>query len=154
MYKAMDKYIKENLNKCKYVYRIYKEDNNFHIEKYPIVYINSKRVYFKNGRKDDLSCLSLTDTFTNIKTSFNDAVKYLNTKVTYYYPINVYFIEVDKLEKFDLSLIKQELKRASKEEIIKDQELKTERKKKEYELELRKLEDLLRDDKGDNKYVN
>ena len=46
--------IKKYLSKCKYVYRIYKKDNDFHIEKYPIIYINSEVVYYKNGRKESL----------------------------------------------------------------------------------------------------
>ena len=46
----------KNLSKYKYIYHIYKsEDNQLHMEHYPIIYINDYKVYFKTGRKQDLS---------------------------------------------------------------------------------------------------
>lgn len=140
----MTEEIKKNLSKCKYVYRIYKENNNFHIEKYPIVYINSEVVYFKTGRKKYIENMSFSNLWTNIKENFEKAIVYINNTVTCYdyYPTNVYFIETDKLKEFDLSLIKQSLKDESKESKIKKQEREVEKYKKSYELELRKLEDM------------
>lgn len=140
----MTEEIKKNLSKCKYVYRIYREHEDFHIEKYPIVYISSEVVYFKTGRKNDLECLSFSSRWENVKVNFERAITYINKKVTPYgySPISVYFIETNKLKEFDLSLIKQRLKEESKESKIKKQELEVEKYKKYYELELRKLEDM------------
>lgn len=140
----MTEEIKKNLSKCKYVYRIYREHENFHIEKYPIVYISSEVVYFKTSRKNDLECLSFSSRWENAKVNFERAITYINKKVTLYdySPISVYFIETNKLKEFDLSLIKQRLKEESKESKIKKQELEVEKYKKYYELELRKLEDM------------
>lgn len=141
----MTEEIKKNLSKCKYVYRIYKENNRYNIEKYPIVYINSEVVYFKTGRKNYLDCRSFSDLWNNVKESFDKAIDYINKKVTLFYdysPTSVYFIETNKLKEFDLSLIKQRLKEGSKESKIKKQELEVEKYKKYYELELRKLEDM------------
>ena len=136
--------IKKNLSKCKYVYKIYREHENFHIEKYPIVYINSNIVYFKTGRKNVIKMISFSDRWNNVKESFEEAIKYINSIFSSYsyYPISVYFVESDKLKNFDLSLIKQRLKEESKESKIKKQELEVEKYKKSYELELRKLEEM------------
>lgn len=142
----MTEEIKKNLSKCKYVYRIYKENNSFHIEKYPIVYINSEVVYFKNGRKKNIDFQSFNDRWKNVKESFEQAIKEINSIFDSYssnYSISVYFIETDKLKEFDLSLIKQRLKEEngnSRKNQIKKQELEVEKYKKYYELELRKLE--------------
>lgn len=135
---------KKYLSKCKYVYRIYREHDNFHIEKYPIVYINSEVVYFKTVRKNYLESIGFFNNWNNIKESFNKAIDYINNTVTCYdyYPTNVYFIETDKLKEFDLSLIKKRLKDESKESKIKKQEREVEKYKKSYELELRRLEDM------------
>lgn len=144
----MTEEIKKNLSKCKYVYRIYKENNSFHIEKYPIVYINSEVVYFKNGRKKNIDFQSFNDRWKNVKESFEQAIKEINSIFDSYssnYPISVYFIETDKLKEFDLSLIKQRLKEEngnSRKNQIKKQELEVARYKKGYELELRKLEEM------------
>lgn len=44
----------KNLSKLKYIYRVYESsDKVLHIEKYPIIYINSKVVYFKDVRKQE-----------------------------------------------------------------------------------------------------
>ena len=140
----MTEEIKRNLSKCKYVYRIYREHDNFHIEKYPIVYINSEVVYFKTERKNYLESIGFSNRWNNVKESFNKAIDHINNTVTCYdyYPTNVYFIETDKLKEFDLSLIKQRLKDEIKESKIKKQEREVEKYKKSYELELRKLEDM------------
>ena len=52
---------KENLCKHKYIYYVHTDSNgDNHIEKYPVVYINSEYVYFKRARKNELG-----HTFTN-----------------------------------------------------------------------------------------
>lgn len=44
----------KNLSKLKYIYRVYESsDKVLHIEKYPIIYINSRVVYFKDIRKQE-----------------------------------------------------------------------------------------------------
>ena len=136
--------IKKNLSKCKYVYRIYKENDNFHIEKYPIVYINSEVVYYKHVRKNDLERMNFNNFWKNIKESFDAAIEYINnlTDSTYRYTTSVYFVETDKLKEFDLSLIKKRLNKESKESKIKKQELEVEMCKNAYELQLRILEDM------------
>lgn len=148
--------IKKNLSKCKYVYRIYIEHENFHIEKYPIVYINSNIVYFKTGRKNVIEMMSFSDRWSNVKESFEEAIKYINNMVPFYthYPVSVYFVEIDKLKEFDLSLIKQRLKEESKESKIKKQELEVEKYKKSYELELRKLEEMKKESGIEGETVN
>ena len=140
----MTEYIKKNLSKCKYVYRIYKENDNFHIEKYPIVYINSEAVYFKTVRKNDIERMNFNSLWKNIKESFEEAIEYINnlTDSQYRYATSVYFVETDKLKDFDLSLIKKRLNKESKESKIKTQEQEVERCKRIYELQLRKLKDI------------
>lgn len=136
--------IKNILSKYKYVYRIYKENNTFHIEQYPIVYSNSDYVYYKTGRKNTLNFIDINNRFHKVlKESFNDAIEYLNTKqYTWWYPSSVYFIETEKVKEHDLSLIKQELKNQSKDSLIKEQEEKVEKAKKNYEHELKKLKEM------------
>lgn len=62
----------ENLSKYKHIYRVYEsDDKQIHCEKYPVVYANSKVVYFKDVRKQEY--LNHVDT-VKIKTNFEDAV--------------------------------------------------------------------------------
>lgn len=44
----------KNLSKIKYIYRIYSADDMLHLERYPVVYINSEIVYYKAARKNSL----------------------------------------------------------------------------------------------------
>ena len=136
--------IKKYLSKCKYVYRIYKKDNDFHIEKYPIIYINSEVVYYKNGRKESLCSCYFNDRYRNVKESFDKAIEYLNNiPGSYYatsYATSVYFVETNKLKEFDLSLIKKELKENNVEAEIKTQEEIVERAKNQYEAAVKNLE--------------
>lgn len=89
----------ENLSKKKYIYEIYRAtDGTFHCNKYPIVYINSKVVYFKEGRCHDL--LGMTpigfvkksiddfddlniyrDYVWDVGTDIAEAMKHLNTTI-------------------------------------------------------------------------
>lgn len=148
----MTEEIKKNLSKCKYVYRIYKEHDNFHIEKYPIVYINSEFVYYKNGRKNQIGILNINSRwcYKKFKQSFDEALEYINSLYTDYSLVSVYFIEIDKLKEIDLSLIKQRLKTESKESRIKKQETEVKRIKQRYEYELRKLEEMKEQNKKNN----
>lgn len=45
---------KQNLSKYKHIYRVYEDrDRELHCEKYPVIYINSEVVYFKDARKQE-----------------------------------------------------------------------------------------------------
>ena len=140
----MTEEIKKNLSKCKYVYRIYNEHGNFHIEKYPIVYINSEVVYFKTGRKNDIESMRFSSFWCRVEENFEKAIKYINDSVSSfdYYPTSTYFIETDKLKEFDLSLRKKKIKEESKEAKIKEQEKRVENYKERYKLEMKILEDM------------
>ena len=62
----------KNLSKYKHIYRVYEsDDKQIHCEKYPVIYANSKVVYFKDARKQEY--LNHVDT-KRIKTNFEDAV--------------------------------------------------------------------------------
>ena len=63
-----------DLSKRKYIYRIYSsEDKVIHCEKYPIIYINSEVVYYKDGRKQEYlnykRVSSVEDEFTGVNLS-------------------------------------------------------------------------------------
>lgn len=152
MYK-MDETVKRNLSKYKYVYRIYRnngENDDFHIEKYPIVYINEEVVYIKGSRKNWLTPISFnTDViYTDkiVKTSYLQAVEYINNKIVRYPyarydSISVYFIDINKIDSFDLSLIKKDLKEETRKLNVDKAEKEVERYKKLYENSLKKLEE-------------
>lgn len=45
----------KDLSKQKYIYELYEDIvGNLHCEKHRVIYVNSKYVYFKQARKDDL----------------------------------------------------------------------------------------------------
>lgn len=50
----------QKLSKRKYIYRIYvSSDKTVHCERYPIIYLNSEVVYYKDGRKKStLDCMN------------------------------------------------------------------------------------------------
>lgn len=51
---------KENLSKLRYVYYVYQaEDTHYHVERYPIVYINSDLVYYKHYGNKYLQCIEM-----------------------------------------------------------------------------------------------
>lgn len=68
--------------------------------------------------------MSFSNLWTNIKESFEEAIKYINnlTDSQYGYITSVYFVETGKLKEFDLSLIKKRFNKESKESKIKKQE--------------------------------
>lgn len=59
----------KNLSKIKYIYRVYKADNKFHCEKYPVIYMNKTEIYFKTGRKSDLSIILFDQLYENFEFS-------------------------------------------------------------------------------------
>jgi hypothetical protein len=65
---------KDKLSKQKYIYRIYaSSDKVIHCERYPVIYINSKIVYFKDARLDEFlsykSVSFIKDEYTGISPS-------------------------------------------------------------------------------------
>ena len=72
---------KQNLSKYKHIYRVYEDSTGtIHCTKYPIIYINSKVVYFKDVRKQEYLnnvCINnVSDDFASyaekmLSTSFN-----------------------------------------------------------------------------------
>ncbi len=65
----------QNLSKVKYIYRVYESrDKVLHCEKYPVVYINSEVVYFKDGRKQPylsyISVKNIQDNFIDFKKNY------------------------------------------------------------------------------------
>ena len=89
----------KNLNKYKYIYHIYQSGNIIHIEKYPVIYINSKVIYFKTGRKEYLSCQHLCN--------FVNATEY---SPKYYKWYDKYFIGKEKEVKEIFEDLKQHFK--------------------------------------------
>lgn len=63
----------QNLSKIKHIYRIYEsEDEVLHCEKFPVIYINSKVVYFKDGRKQEcLNYIYVKDVKDNFTKFYN-----------------------------------------------------------------------------------
>lgn len=59
---------KQNLSKYKFIYRVYMNDiNEWHIEKYSIIYINQTYVYYKIARKDLLAYCSTCCAYDDLK---------------------------------------------------------------------------------------
>lgn len=139
------KEVKENLSKYKYIYRIYREDNNFHIEHYPIVYINSEYIYYKGKRKDMLLNYIRVNKLwwekSKLFENIEEAIEYINNKKETWNCPSVYFIS-EKIKDYDLSRIKIDLKKESNKNKIKEKENKLARAKEEYEKALKELEEI------------
>ena len=77
---------RENLCKHKWIYYVHTDSNgDNHIEKYPVVYINSEYVYFKRSRKNELG-----HTFTNfvkrdLKSVFEKDYRFIWDKDRYFW---------------------------------------------------------------------
>lgn len=119
----------KNLNKYKYIYHVYQSGNIIHIEKYPVIYINSKVIYFKTGRKEYLSCQHLCN--------FVNATEY---SPKYYKWYDKYFIGKEK----EVKEIFEDLKQQQVIHISKEKEQQAysrfERAKKEFEEALTEIE--------------
>ena len=62
---------KQNLSKYKYIYRIYEDrTGELHCTKHPVVYINSKVVYFKDARKQEYLANTSVDRVSDDFASF------------------------------------------------------------------------------------
>lgn len=109
-----------NLSKMKYIYKIYEsKDGVLHCEKFPIIYVNKKYVYFKS---DDSGMLDFTTTeyvLDNLSSCENVGV------------LCRYFWNID--DDFDLNEFQKELKRRRKDLELSRIKNKVERARKEYE---------------------
>lgn len=60
----------KTMSKQKYIYYVYESDKTLHIEKFPIIYINSEFVYFKTGRKNALENVRTSRVKDNLEDIF------------------------------------------------------------------------------------
>ena len=123
----------KNLSKIKHIYRIYEsEDEVLHCEKYPVIYINSVVVYFKNTRKQGML------NYTNIDNVLDNLTVFYQDK---YYPrFDRYFwnMETNIQEIYaDLKKQRDEIRRKNEEEKKRDR---YEKAKREYEEALKEIE--------------
>ena len=127
----------KNLSKIKYIYRIYEAtDGILHCERFPVVYINSEVVYFKDARKKEyLNYIKVRNVTDNL-TAFYNSGNY----VKYYSYFDKYFWNVEN----NIQEIYEDLKKQKAEAQIKDEKEKAmsryERAKREYEAALKEIE--------------
>lgn len=127
----------KNLYANKYIYNVYESsDRKIHVEKHPIIYMNSEYVYYKQSRKNTLSM----ELICNLKT-YKDLEKY-SDYIRWY---NKFFINVKEK---DLQELVYDLN-AQAEEIVKhEEELRTmtrlDRAKIEYEKALMEYNTILK----------
>jgi hypothetical protein len=83
----------QNLSKQKHIYQIYESsDGHIHCEKYQIIYLNSKVVYFKGARKQELlNYVRIEAIETNFATF---AEEYLHTNRRWRF--NKYFWDIEE----------------------------------------------------------
>ena len=127
-----------DLGKIKYIYRIYESrDEVLHCEKYPVVYINSKVVYFKDVRKQEyLNYVRISNVLDNFTQFYQN-----NYFTNYYRPcFDKYFFSVEtNIEEIYADLKKQrEIIRGKNEEQKKIDRY--EKAKREYEAALKEIE--------------
>lgn len=100
----------KNLYANKYIYNVYESsDRKIHVEKHPIIYMNSEYVYYKQSRKNTLSM----ELICNLKT-YKDLEKY--SDYTRWY--NKFFINVKEK---DLQELVYDLN-AQTEEVVKHED--------------------------------
>lgn len=128
----------QNLSKIKHIYRIYEsEDKVLHCEKFPVVYINSKVVYFKDARKKEYLNYTYVGNVMDNFTNFYQNNYYQN----YYRPcFDKYFwnMETNVQEIYEDLKKQREMIRSKNEEEKKRDRL--ERAKREYENALKEIE--------------
>ena len=126
----------KNLSKIKYIYRIYEsEDEVLHCEKFPVIYINSKVVYFKDARKQELL------NYTRISNVLENFTQFYHGGYMSYRPsFDKYFFSMEtNIEEIYADLKKQrEMIRCKNEEKKKIDRY--ERAKREYEAALKEIE--------------
>ena len=123
----------KNLSKIKHIYRIYEsEDEVLHCEKYPVIYINSMVVYFKDTRKQGtLNYTNIDNVLDNLTVFYQD---------NYYPRFDRYFwnMETNIQEIYaDLKKQRDEIRRKTEEERKRNR---YEKAKREYEEALKEIE--------------
>ena len=77
---------KENLCQHKWIYFVYTNANgDNHIEKYPVIYINSKYVYFKRARQDQLGYINTSLVNKDLASVFKKDYKFLWDRDKYFW---------------------------------------------------------------------
>lgn len=77
---------KENLCKRKHIYYVHTDSNgNNHIEKYPVIYINSEYVYFKKARKNELGRTYTSWVKKDLKSVFEKDYRFLWDRDRYFW---------------------------------------------------------------------
>jgi len=77
---------KEDLCKHKHIYYVHTDSNgNNHIEKYPVIYINSEYVYFKKARKNELGKTYTSWVKKDLKSVFEKDYKFLWDRDRYFW---------------------------------------------------------------------
>ena len=100
----------KNLSKCKYIYRVYvSKTDEFHCEKYPIVYANNRYAYFKITGDERLNEISIARVLDNINDIPND--------IPFYRGSSIYFWSDNCITKetFDIFKKKMEVDRLKRE---------------------------------------
>ena len=77
---------KETLSKHKYIYYVYETaDKTIHIEKFPVIYINSKYVYYKRHRKDELDKVYVGYVKDSLADVYNKDYKFISESDRYFW---------------------------------------------------------------------
>lgn len=127
----------QNLSKIKYIYRVYEsKDKVLHCEKYPVIYINSEVVYFKDCRKQSyLNYIHIE----NVQDNFIDFKKnYLTHSFGSHVGFDRYFWNIE-------TNIKEIYEDLQKQRILMMKEREKENKYKALEIAKKKYEDALKE---------
>lgn len=109
---------KETLSKQKYIYYVHKSDGyETHIERFPIVYINSKYVYFKRAGQDQLGCRFISEVKDSLTDIFNIDYQFIYEHNRYFWnpEENPNEVVAELKKKADEKRIKQNKSWAEKE---------------------------------------
>lgn len=130
---------KQNLSKYKHIYRVYEDSTGtIHCTKYPIIYINSKVVYFKDVRKQEF----LNNVYiNNVSDDFTSYAEKMLSK-SFNWRVDHYFWSVeDNIEDLFLEFRKQRslAQMISQEKMITDRYERAKKELEAAEAELAKL---------------
>lgn len=85
------------LSKQKYIYYIYESGHpihEVHVERFPVIYINSSYVYFKEHGKKMLSWAYLSNVKESLKSLIDQEVKHLDLSGRYFWNCEENFMEI------------------------------------------------------------
>ena len=134
------KEVKENLSRYKYIYKIYYRDNTYHIEHFPIVYMNDTYIYVKENSKK-LKEIVINYRYNKIFTDIEEAIKQVQKYNSWE---NIYYIDKYEVD-INIEELKLQWSKEKKQKDIKDKEDRLERAKEEYERALKELEEVKND---------